>query len=57
MGKLFGQRSALKTANDQVTNAAQLTLRASIYPLLLVTSLFFLWVIFTRLPVVAPADR
>lgn len=41
----FGKnRSALKTSNDTITNAAQLTLRQSIYPLILVTSLFFLWV-------------
>ncbi|KAF8242736.1 MFS general substrate transporter [Wilcoxina mikolae CBS 423.85] len=40
---LFGKRSPLKSRDDQVTNAASLTLRQSLVPLSLVTVLFFLW--------------
>jgi FHS family L-fucose permease-like MFS transporter len=36
-------RRSLKTRDDQRTKAAELTLRQSIYPLALVTILFFLW--------------
>jgi hypothetical protein len=38
------KRNALRQRDDQRTSAAELTLRASIYPLCLVTVLFFLWV-------------
>lgn len=38
------KRMSLKQGNTSRTNAAELTLRASIYPLCLVTVLFFLWV-------------
>ncbi|EEQ34404.1 L-fucose permease Glucose/galactose transporter [Microsporum canis CBS 113480] len=33
----------IRARNDQVTNAAQLTLRQSLWPLTIVTILFFLW--------------
>ncbi|KAJ4346154.1 hypothetical protein N0V95_005657 [Ascochyta clinopodiicola] len=39
----FFKRPTLRTRDDQRTTAAELTLRASIYPLCLVTILFFLW--------------
>ena len=38
------KKNALKNRDDQRTNAAELTLRQSIYPIMLVTTLFFLWV-------------
>jgi len=38
------KKHSLKTRDDQKTNAAELTLRQSIYPICLVTILFFLWV-------------
>jgi hypothetical protein len=41
--KTFFQRHSLKVGN-QVTNAAQLTLRETLWPLFLVTILYFLWV-------------
>lgn len=37
------KRQSLKTRDDQRTRASDLSLRASIYPLALVTLLFFLW--------------
>ena len=37
------KKQSLKAKNEK-TNAAELTLRQSIYPLALVTVLFFLWV-------------
>lgn len=37
------KKQTLKTKNER-TKAAELTLRQSIYPLMLVTVLFFLWV-------------
>ncbi|KAI6871977.1 MFS general substrate transporter [Hortaea werneckii] len=37
------KRMNLKTGNTSRTNASELTLRQSIYPIILVTSLFFLW--------------
>ena len=40
----FMQRYSLKTSDNQRTKAAELTLRQSLYPLALVTTLFFLWV-------------
>ena len=40
----FLQRYSLKTRDDQRTKAAELTLRQSLYPIALVTTLFFLWV-------------
>ncbi|PNS18457.1 hypothetical protein CAC42_6274 [Sphaceloma murrayae] len=39
----FFKKQSLKTSDSQRTSAAELTLRQSIYPLALVTSLFFLW--------------
>jgi FHS family L-fucose permease-like MFS transporter len=39
----FMKRRALRARDDQRTPAAELTLRQSIYPLCLVTVLFFLW--------------
>jgi FHS family L-fucose permease-like MFS transporter len=38
-------RSGLRVDNKQTTSAATLTLRQSLWPLTLVTLLFFLWVI------------
>jgi FHS family L-fucose permease-like MFS transporter len=42
--KIF-KKHTLKVSDDVRTKAAELTLRESIYPLSLVTILFFLWVI------------
>ncbi|KAF5003297.1 hypothetical protein FDECE_10148 [Fusarium decemcellulare] len=41
--KSFIQSKSLRAKNDKRTNAAGLTLRESLFPLILVTSLFFLW--------------
>jgi len=41
--RIFKNRSSIRARNDQVTNAAELTLRQSLLPLSLVTILFFLW--------------
>jgi hypothetical protein len=41
----FFKKPTLRTRDDQRTSAAELTLRASILPLCLVTILFFLWVL------------
>jgi hypothetical protein len=38
------KKQNLKVRDDERTKAAELTLRQSIYPLALVTILFFLWV-------------
>jgi len=38
------KRHSLKVSDKEKTRAAELTLRESIYPLCLVTILFFLWV-------------
>lgn len=38
------KKNTLKNRDDQRTNASELTLRQSIYPIILVTILFFLWV-------------
>jgi FHS family L-fucose permease-like MFS transporter len=38
------KKRTLKVSDKERTNAAELTLRQSIYPLALVTILFFLWV-------------
>lgn len=40
----FFKKYSLKTKDDERTKAAELTLKQSIYPLCLVTILFFLWV-------------
>lgn len=40
----FFVRPTFKVRDDKRTRAAELTLRQSIYPLCLVTILFFLWV-------------
>ncbi|PGH04428.1 hypothetical protein AJ79_07085 [Helicocarpus griseus UAMH5409] len=40
---ILKNRSTIRAKNDQVTNAAQLTLRQSLWPLTIVTMLFFLW--------------
>ena len=39
----FFKRRSLKARDDRRTKAAELTLRESIYPITLVTILFFLW--------------
>ncbi|KAM5347432.1 hypothetical protein ACJ41O_010437 [Fusarium nematophilum] len=41
--KSFLKSKSLRTKNDVRTNAAQMSLRQSIFPFILVTSLFFLW--------------
>ncbi|KAJ9267330.1 hypothetical protein DTO195F2_563 [Paecilomyces variotii] len=41
--KFLKSRSGLRVNNNQVTNAASLTLRESLWPLTIVTLLFFLW--------------
>lgn len=41
--KILAKRSSLRTKNTDVTVAAQLTLRQSLWPLSIVTVLFFLW--------------
>lgn len=41
--KEFCKRRSLRTKDDQTTRAAELTLKQSIYPICLVTLLFFLW--------------
>jgi MFS transporter, FHS family, L-fucose permease len=37
------KKRGIKTADHETTKAAELTLRQSIYPICLVTVLFFLW--------------
>ncbi|KAK3299532.1 major facilitator superfamily domain-containing protein [Chaetomium fimeti] len=49
VSKGFWKRRSLRVPDDQQTKAAELTLRDSIYPICLVTILFFLWG-FTRTP-------
>jgi FHS family L-fucose permease-like MFS transporter len=44
LSKIASKRSTLTTKNTDVTTAAQLTLRQSLWPLSIVTILFFLWV-------------
>lgn len=41
--KEFLKRRSLRAKDDKRTRAAELTLRESIYPMALVTVLFFLW--------------
>lgn len=41
---VFKNRSGLRVDNHKTTSAATLTLRQSLWPLSLVTILFFLWV-------------
>jgi FHS family L-fucose permease-like MFS transporter len=41
--KEFIQRRSLKAKDSKRTKAAELTLRESIYPIAIVTILFFLW--------------
>lgn len=54
----FLKRPKLRSRDDQRTRAAELTLRESIYPLCLVTILFFLWVSRTvAVAVVRPIDH
>ncbi|KIW18824.1 hypothetical protein PV08_03113 [Exophiala spinifera] len=43
LSKIASKRSTLRTKNTDVTTAAQLTLRQSLWPLSIVTVLFFLW--------------
>lgn len=42
------QKYSLKTDDTKRTKAAELTLKQSLYPIILVTILFFLWVRFSR---------
>lgn len=39
----FWKRRSLRVPDDRTTRAAELTLRQSLYPICLVTVLFFLW--------------
>jgi len=39
----FLERTGLRVADSRTTRAAELTLRESLYPICLVTILFFLW--------------
>lgn len=41
--KEFWRKRSLRVRDDKTTKAAELTLRESIYPICLVTILFFLW--------------
>lgn len=41
--KKFLQDRSLKVSDDRVTKAAEITLRESVWPISLVTVLFFLW--------------
>ena len=41
--KEWVKRRSLRAKDDKRTNAAELTLKESIYPICLVTILFFLW--------------
>ena len=41
--KEYLKRRSLRAPDDKRTKAAELTLRESIYPIILVTILFFLW--------------
>lgn len=43
LNKILSKRSSLRTKNTDITVAAQLTLRQSLWPLSIVTILFFLW--------------
>ena len=38
------KKHSLRTRDDKRTNASELTVKQSLYPLCLVTILFFLWV-------------
>jgi hypothetical protein len=40
----MAKRSPLRARNNTVTKAAELSLRESLWPLMIVTILFFLWV-------------
>jgi FHS family L-fucose permease-like MFS transporter len=39
----FWKKRSLRVRGDQRTKAAELTLRQSLFPIILVTTLFFLW--------------
>ena len=52
MAILAFKKHSLRTPDNKRTKASELTLRQSLYPLCLVTILFFLWV---RIPIL-PAD-
>ena len=41
--KTFWKRRSLRVRYDKTTRAAELTLRESVFPICLVTVLFFLW--------------
>lgn len=41
--RAFFKKRSLKVSDDRMTKAADLTLRESIWPIALVTVLFFLW--------------
>jgi MFS transporter, FHS family, L-fucose permease len=42
-GKEFFKKRSLRVSDDHRTKAAELTLKESLYPIVLVTLLFFLW--------------
>lgn len=43
LSRQFWKKRSLRVRDDRRTKAAELTLRESLYPLCLVTVLFFLW--------------
>jgi FHS family L-fucose permease-like MFS transporter len=43
MSREFWKKRSLRVRDNQRTKAAELTLRESLYPICLVTILFFLW--------------
>ena len=51
------KKHSLRTRDDQRTKASKLTLRQSLYPLCLVTILFFLWVCTSLGPLRVAVDR
>ena len=51
------KKHSLRTRDDQRTKASELTLRQSLYPLCLVTILFFLWVCTSLSPLRMSVDR
>lgn len=53
----FFKKPTLRTRDDKRTRAAELTLRESIYPLCLVTILFFLWVSIASRSIRAEGDK
>lgn len=55
--QILKNRSSLRVDNNKVTNAANLTLRQSLWPLTIVTLLFFLWVSRMWIPMILSSYR